>query len=305
MIQNLMIWNRTLKIQANKMKSLIIGMGIGHLYKQVLSNLNIDIVTVDLNVAADYKFYLDAIRDHKKFLSVHICTPNFTHESIARDVANHTRFLFIEKPGVQFESAWLNLVQDFPQTRIMMVKNNMWRSNIDQMRQIYKNSTIINLHWLNENRVPKPGTWFTNKKLSFGGVSRDLLPHLLSLYATIEPNYQKTSWLYRNSWRRWSLADLSNSDYGTVTANGVYDVDDYVELECTMSDKRWHFRTGWRTLKPNDIAIHFHKLPIELGLCPESAYQAMIKAAFDNEANDNFWQSQLQLDCWIHRQINL
>jgi predicted dehydrogenase len=162
------------------MQSLVIGMGIGHLYKKVLENLNINVVTVDLNAPADYKFYPDALQKHKKFHSIHICTPNFTHESIARAAAEHTRFLFIEKPGVQFESAWLKLVHDFPQTRIMMVKNNMWRSNIEQMRQLYKNSTTINLHWLNENRVPKPGSWFTNKKFAFGGVSRDLLPHLLS-----------------------------------------------------------------------------------------------------------------------------
>lgn len=287
------------------MKSLIIGMGIGQLYKQVLTQLNSNIITVDLNLDADYKFYHDAITQHKKFDSVHICTPNFTHESIARAVAKYTRLLFIEKPGLEFESSWRNLVGDFPQTRIMMVKNNMWRDNLDKMRELYKRSTTINLHWLNNNRVPKPGSWFTNKKLAFGGVSRDLLPHLLSLFIALEPNYQKTIWLYRNSWQKWKLQDMTGSDYGQVQPDGVYDVDDSVELECTHNDHRWHIRTSWRTLKPDDIAIHFHKLTVALGLCPESAYNAMIQDAINNENNNDFWRNQFEIDCWIHKQINL
>lgn len=287
------------------MKSLIIGMGIGQLYKKVLTELSSNVITADLNQPADYKFYQDAIKYHKFFDTIHICTPNFTHDSIAEQVASKTRFLFVEKPGLKFESSWNKLVLNNPDTRIMMVKNNMYRHNLYIMRNHYKNSNTVKLHWLNHNRVPKPGSWFTTKDLAYGGVSRDLLPHLLSIFAALEPKYNEVEWLYRNSWQRWRLHQLADSDYGDVNSDGTYDVDDNVELETVIDNKRWFIRTSWRTLERNDIAIHFDNDSMELGLCPESAYMTMIQTAYLNEHNPTFWQKQLELDCWIHRNINL
>jgi predicted dehydrogenase len=286
-------------------KSLIIGMGIGQLYKQVLTELDHTVITADINGNADYKFWDDVLRDHKQFDTIHICTPNFTHESIARTLAKHTKILFIEKPGLSSESNWKKLITDFPKTRILMVKNNMWRDNIDELRDLYKNSKTISFKWLNENRVPNPGSWFTNKELAFGGVSRDLLPHLLSLFAAVEPKYDSAVWLYKHAWQKYTLKDLTDSDYGTVDPNGIYNVDDHVELECTTTNNRCYFQSSWRTLKPNDVGILFDNTFIELGLCPEDAYKNMIKDCLQNLDNDLFWNNQYELDCWIHGKINL
>lgn len=287
------------------MKSLIIGMGIGQLYKQVLEELKFEVITADLNKPADYKFWQDAIRDHKHFDTVHICTPNFTHNSIAFEIAPNCRILFIEKPGLQYQSDWRKLVSQNPKTRCIMVKNNMWRDNIVELQTLYKQSNEIRFHWLNENRVPYPGSWFTDKKLAFGGVSRDLIPHLLSLFISLEPQYEHAVWLYKNAWQRWELKDLADSDYGQINANGVYNVDDNVDLECTIKTHRCFFRSSWRTLKPNDIGIHFDSTFIELGLCPESAYRNMIMDCLDHIDNRLFWDEQFYIDYWIHGKINL
>lgn len=287
------------------MKSLVIGMGIGQLYKQVLTELGHIVITVDLNAEADYKFWQDAIRDHTQFDTVHICTPNFTHESIAQQVAKHTKILFIEKPGLQYELNWQQLLRENPNTRILMVKNNMWRDNINEIKSLYQKSNVISFNWLNENRVPRPGTWFTNKELAFGGVSRDLLPHLLSLFAACDSKYDSAGWLYRHAWQRFELKDLTDGEYGRVNRDGIYNVDDNAEFECTIKDKRCFFKTSWRTLKPSDIGIHFDDTFIELGLCPESAYKNMIRDCIANIDNKLFWQIQYDIDCWIHRKINL
>lgn len=287
------------------MKSLIIGMGIGQLYKQVLEELKFEVVTADLNKPADYKFWQDAVRDHKCFDTVHICTPNFTHNSIAFEVAPHCRILFVEKPGLRYESDWRKLISLNPNTRCIMVKNNMWRDNIAELQTLYKQSNEIRFHWLNENRVPYPGSWFTNKNLAFGGVSRDLLPHLLSLFIAVEPNYEHASWLYKNAWQRWELQDLKDSDYGQINVDGVYNVDDNIDLECTIKTHRCFFRSSWRTLKPNDIGIHFDSKFVELGLCPTSAYRNMIEDCIKNVNDELFWENQMYIDCWIHGKINL
>jgi predicted dehydrogenase len=287
------------------MKSLIVGMGIGALYKNVLENLGHQVVTVDLTKSADYKNLSDALHQHGQFDTINICTPNFTHESIAYEVADRTKILFIEKPGLQTYDKWSRLIESFPSTRIMMVKNNMWRNNIDDMREKYSKSTEIHAHWLNENRVPNPGSWFTTKQLSFGGVSRDLLPHLLSFIVALDDDYNKAQQLYRHSWQRWNLADMISSEYGFVDLTGKYDVDDHVELEYTINNRRWFIKTSWKTNKPSDISISIGDTKYELGLCPESAYSKMIKDAMSNIDNDVYWQNQYYQDLWIHNNINL
>jgi predicted dehydrogenase len=288
------------------MKSLIVGMGIGQLYESVLKKLGHTVVTVDLDISkAQHKDVDSALRIHGQFDTVHICTPNFTHVNIARKIAACSKIVFIEKPGAATEESWKQLIKDYPKTRFMMVKNNMWRDNLNEMQAHYVSSKNINLNWINKNRVPKPGSWFTTKSLAYGGVSRDLLPHLLSLFIALEPNYKNTSWVYKQVWQKWTLDDLKDSDYGDVDMSGTYDVDDRVELEGYVSDHKWVIRANWRNNSHDDIAIYFDDYVVPLGLCPESAYKNMISDAVNNLNNNNFWKEQFEIDCWIHRKINL
>jgi len=287
------------------MKTLIIGMGIGALYKKVHEQLGFHVVTVDLTKPADYRSVTDAIKVHGTFDMVHICTPNHTHQKLAYELGDACKIMFVEKPGLISSTEWSKLVESFPTTRIMMVKNNMWRDNIEEMQAAYSKSSVVRAHWLNENRIPNPGSWFTNRQFSFGGVSRDLLPHLLSFVAALDPKYNSSLLLYRHAWQRWSLSDLISSDYGTVDLTGKYDVDDHTDLEFVVGGHRWYIQTSWKTNKPSDISISFDDSKFELGLCPENAYNKMITDAISNVDNDVFWQDQYHKDLWIHNNINL
>lgn len=291
------------------MKSLIIGMGIGQLYKSVLTELGHEVVTVDQNPAmnADFYEYGFAFAAHDHFDTVHICTPNYTHLNIARHSAIHKAgIVFVEKPGVPDAELWRAMVTDFmTSTRFMMVKNNQWRDNLNEMRNLYHDCKEVTVKWVNKNRVPKPGSWFTNKDMAFGGVSRDLLPHLLSLLVAIEPNYKHIQWMFKQIQQRWELADLVDSEYGDVDTQGVYNVDDYVALDGRISGKNWIVRADWRSNIDDDIAIYFDDYRIPLGLCPEDAYKTMIQTALENRTNNDFWLNQFEQDLWIHKQINL
>jgi len=287
------------------MRSIVVGMGIGSLYKTVLENLNYDVITVDLVKPADFKTVDDAIRAYSFFDTAHICTPNFTHETIARQLADCARLIFVEKPGVKDANTWMSIVTDFPKTRFMMVKNNQWRSNLDEMRQLALQSTTININWINHNRVPNPGSWFTTKELSYGGVSRDLMPHLLSLFAALEPNYFAASQDRNLKIQRWKLDQLSGTDYGAINIDGVYDVDDVHLLRFLHNDKIWNLTANWRSMDSTNVDIEFKlndgsTTVIQLGLCPEDAYQSMIDDAVCNQHNDKFWYSQFIQDYWIH-----
>lgn len=287
------------------MKSLIIGMGIGQLYKTVLTNLGAEIVTVDsdINKGADFPDAVAAVMSRGPFDTAHICTPNFTHFTIATKIAHDCRIVFIEKPGVANASNWATLVHSFPDTRFMMVKNNMWRDNIDEMRLNAESADEVRLNWINRDRVPSPGSWFTNKKLSFGGVSRDLMPHLLSLYIALNPNWLKTDMYGQASKMRWCLKDLTNTEYGKINPNGIYDVDDV----CSIDFEKWKLTADWRSMNQDrrNIEIDFggSTLTHELGLCPEYAYEHMIKEAYERRDDDKFWDKQLLIDYWIHERM--
>jgi predicted dehydrogenase len=286
-------------------KALIIGLGFGQaVYLPVLTELGYQVITVDMNTSkgADFSNLDDAIRVHGKFDTVNICTPNFTHVKLARKVAALSSIIFIEKPGVANSEAWAQLVRDYPATRFMMVKNNQYRDTIEQFKTLADQSHTVRVVWNNKNRIPNPGSWFTTKDLAFGGVSRDLIPHMLSYYVALT-DYTKGNKLYGNAIQRHELEDLIDTDYGSVDHDGTYNVDDFCEFEFSNNNKKWILTANWKDDQADDVYISFDDVKFTLGLCPESAYKAMVENAVANLNNDMFWKEQLQQDLWIHRQI--
>ena len=292
--------------------SLVIGMGIGQLYKEVLTNLGHEVITVDVHPdkRADYTSLKEALASFTDFDTVHICTPNFTHQDIAEQVAPQAGIVFVEKPGFKTAEDWADVVKRFPDTKFMMVKNNMWRDNVKDLRVVADGSDKIILNWINMDRVPNPGTWFTTKELAYGGVSKDLMPHLLSLMAVMDPDYKDAKVEMVTEKQEWELADLTRSDYGTVNAEGTYDVDDFYQLEYTLNGRTWILTSDWRSMQTNEQNIKFsinedYQVVSSLGFCPNEAYQNMIADAIGQIENDKFWEDQYNVDIWIHEQINL
>ena len=288
-------------------RSLIIGMGIGQLYKSVLEKLGHDIITVDQdpNKGAMYTSVDRAILVHKTFDTAHICTPNFTHFDLASKVAPYSKIVFVEKPGVSNSFAWQRLLEEFKYTRFMMVKNNMWRSNIAELKEQASRAKNVNIEWTRRNCIPSPGSWFTTRKLAFGGVSRDLMPHLLSLYVAINPNWRTETTNGHSAQAQWKLEDIDSTEYGTVNPNGTYDVDD----KCTINfSNKWRCLANWRSMDYENSAIEFIMEDnsverFDLGWCPEEAYQSMIEEATNKVDDAKFWTEQYEQDTWIHERI--
>jgi predicted dehydrogenase len=287
-------------------RSLIIGMGIGNLYKDVLTKLGHEIITVDSdpNKGADYTDIESAVRGNW-FDTVHICTPNFTHLSIAEQVAPYAKIVFIEKPGVKTSAEWHNLVRRRPFTRFMMVKNNMWRSNIGELRELANRSKIVNIRWIRKNCIPSPGSWFTTRELAFGGVSRDLMPHLLSLYIALNPKWRTENVNGQGAMMHWTLENIDSTEYGTINPDGVYDVDDACHIDF---GNKWGCQANWRSMTTDDSSIQFimqdNSVEVfNLGWCPEDAYLNMITDAIEHVDDHKFWLDQFEIDTWIHERI--
>jgi len=287
------------------MKSLIVGMGIGQLYYSVFSSLGYDIDTVDANPEKNATYTnIDSVLGHYDIAV--ICTPNFTHEMIARVIAFKCRIVLIEKPGVRDSNSWQQLQEDFPNTRFMMVKNNQYRDTIKKFQQLADQSLTVKIQWLRKNCIPSPGSWFTNKDLSFGGVSRDLLPHMLSYYCRLA-NFKSGVRQNSVSIQNHILSNITSTDYGIINPNGVYDVDDYCTIEFLEGNTRWILTANWKDDTVDDSSISFDMknsaIKLDLGWCPEEAYKEMIITAVSNLDNDEFWNNQFEQDLWIHKQL--
>jgi predicted dehydrogenase len=287
------------------MKSLIVGMGIGQLYYSVFSSLGYDIDTVDANPEKNATYTnIDSVLGHYNIAV--ICTPNFTHELIARVIASKCRIVLIEKPGVRDSNSWQQLQEDFPNTRFMMVKNNQYRDTIKKFQQLADQSLTVKIQWLRKNCIPSPGSWFTNKDLSFGGVSRDLLPHMLSYYCRLA-NFKSGVRQNSVSIQNHILSNITSTDYGIINPDGVYDVDDYCKIEFLEGNTRWILTANWKDDTIDDSSISFDMknsaIKLDLGWCPEEAYKEMIITAVSNLDNNEFWNNQFEQDLWIHKQL--
>lgn len=283
------------------MKSLVIGLGFGEKYTRMLKTMGHQVYTIDPNPtkSADYTMFEQAL-ESAPWDTAHISTPNYTHYTLARRAAHHgTKIVFVDKPGVETPEQWQSLVEEFPNTRFMMVKNNQYRQGIDELKQKYEHAKDITFIWQNNNRVPSPGSWFCNKTKAFGGVSRDLLPHILSLFTYMDSDYSQYKWNPLIKYQNWQLEDLLDTDYGDVNPKGVYDVDDRVEISSIFKKKYVKFIADWRSLTGDKIGIIIDKEFYPLGLCPEEAYIEMFKTAIANQLNDEYWEKQLSQDLWI------
>jgi predicted dehydrogenase len=215
--------------------------------------------------------------------------------------------VFVEKPGLRTAHDWQIMIDSCPETKFMMVKNNQYRDELVFFKALNNVSTNVNINWINYNRVPHPGGWFTNRHYSFGGVSRDLMPHLLSWVAALNPTvYQDSNVLKFEREQRWKLEDLLDTAYGNVNPDGLYDVDDYANIELRVGNVHYKLTANWRSLEQDDQSIAFigdRERRFELGLCPVSAYKKMIETAFENISNLEWWHDQLEQDLWIHNML--
>ena len=278
-------------------KALVVGLGMGQQYKNWLTDLSYDVVTVDADSSkgADFLNIASALTVHPCFNIVYIGTPNFTHESIARQVADHTRLLIVEKPGFATATAWENLVNDFPDTRIVMVKNNQFRVETSGFQELAAISEEVEVCWSRKDGIPA-SPWFTDKDKAFGGVGRDLMPHLLSFYTKLT-NFDKGLPIH-------SIA-LDNHNTG---------IDDYAKLTYNNKGVKWTCEASWKNNVEDKFYIKFivgYKVVkfdlgdymTAFGGCPAGPYINMIKTAVDNLDNDQYWQHQLYEDSWIHTQM--
>lgn len=280
------------------MKALLAGFGgIGaNVYYPELQKLGYEVDVLDL--VSPIAKYTDKNQIKTAYDLAVICTPNFTHEEIARYLATlGTKRIFVEKPGVETASYWNAMCEDHKGTQFHLVKNNLYRSQYGEIFEKLAGSELIgmDINWLNANRIPNPGSWFTNKASSFGGISRDLMPHLYCFAVKVlgQEKVLKTAF-FQGCYQRWSLGNITATDYGVVYPHGIYNVDDMAQAGANIDGVSLRMTASWKEGYDKQSITLFFKdgttYEWDFGLCPAEAYGTMLQ-----DTSDSF-----ELDIAIH-----
>lgn len=300
-------------------EAIVVGLGgIGmNVYVPQLEKLGYRVTTVDPNKPSNYGHVIDVPKTDKYDIAI-VCCPNVNHLCAVLELSDVCKTILVEKPGLANAQAWKNTVHRFPNHRIIMVKNNLYRESINTYTTIADNDDLekIEINWLNRDRIPNPGSWFTNKDMAFGGVTHDLFPHLYCFmfamldWPTIQNVTPKTFQM-----QRWNLDNLGEStDYGKIDKDGFYNVCDYAEAHYMferlgLPPLPVSLRASWKE-GHDDQAIHLYykggrKIKLEFGLCPDSAYGKMIEDVMNNKFMGEERQTWIEedFDHWIHMQL--
>jgi len=304
-------------------KALLVGYGgiAKAVYSTELQMLGYKVEVVEPSVDFfHYKTVNDIPKDKEYDIAV-ICCPNEHHLNAVLEVSDVCKTILVEKPGLANTAAWNRTVHRFPNHSILLVKNNLYRKNIAEFGNLidFDDVSKIEINWLNKDRIPNPGSWFTTQEKAFGGVTHDLFPHLYCfMFALIPFNQFQHTIPQTFAMQRWNLDNISPyTDYGFFNKNGTYDVCDYAEAHYLLpTDDATNslpvtLRASWKE-GYDDQAIYVHyknggQMRVEFGLCPNYAYAEMIKAAVNNEFMGEKRQTWIEqdLDQWIHAQLEM
>jgi predicted dehydrogenase len=287
------------------MKALLVGLGgIGsNVYLPELIKLGYTVETVDPIVGG--ATFEDTKQVTDQYDVAVICTPNFTHDNIARLLADKVETIFIEKPGLPSSSQWNNLCEDFPHTKFILCKNNLYRNSYGALDDFLKGDeelTGIDITWFSADRIPNPGGWSTQRRKAWGGVALDLFPHLYCQLVKIFGGVPEMDRSSHSMAQQHVLGDLTGSDYGTLSNNGIYNVCDYAQETWYIDDKYpINVRASWKQgYDDQSVKIYTESSMYQwnFGLCPAYAYGSMIAVGVTEP-----YELHRHIDTWIHKNL--
>lgn len=287
--------------------ALIIGLNIGSVYQQELISRGWSVETLDIDKSKS-PTYCDIKNVQKKFDVAIICCPNFLHEFYIHECSKFiTNTIIVEKPGVEDKYKWDLIKKEYHQ-KIFMVKNNYYRKQNNNIKNIITTNKIqqIDINWTNKNRIPFPGFWFTNKEKSFGGVSRDLLPHLLHFSCSIFcEKYIKV--ISSKKHQYWNIDSITSTDYGVINKKDpIYNVDDHCKVILSYNNIPINITCSWKDIDSTEnrnIIITLDdnsKFIYDFGLCPAVCYGDMVEHMIKIEKNSSEYETQHNIDDFVY-----
>ncbi len=117
-----------------------------------------------------------------------IATPNHTHADYSLRALGHGLHVLCEKPVALSTSEIKEIISTANAKGLVYMPGfvNRFRYDIMKLRDIVLSGELgeiksIEAGWLRRNGVPRPGTWFTSREYSGGGVLVDLGSHVIDI----------------------------------------------------------------------------------------------------------------------------
>lgn len=135
------------------------------------------------NVSDKYEELLESEVD-----AIIILTPNYTHGQYALKALEAKKHVLCEKPITIYTDEMLKIMEAASENEMVFMPGfvNRFRPDIEKLYQLFAKEDIgelqnVKVGWLRKAGIPRPGTWFTNKKYSGGGVLIDLGSHIIDI----------------------------------------------------------------------------------------------------------------------------
>lgn len=117
-----------------------------------------------------------------------IATPNYTHVTYTLAALTHKVSVLCEKP-ITFHTSEVDEIKKLAEDNgVLYVPGfvNRWRKDIQTLYQMIQENQLgeilqVNGGWTRKCGVPRPGTWFTRREYSGGGVLIDLGSHIVDI----------------------------------------------------------------------------------------------------------------------------
>lgn len=120
--------------------------------------------------------------------AVVIATPNYTHASLTKLALQSGKHVLCEKPFALSYAEALSMQELAEERKLVLMPAfvNRFRPDISLMREKVQAGEIgtvrqVEASWTRQAGIPRPGSWFTQKKYAGGGVLLDLGSHLLDI----------------------------------------------------------------------------------------------------------------------------
>lgn len=165
----------------------------------IQKNENVKITALfDTDIQRVYKigeqFHIEGQYDNfEEFITsgldgVVIATPNFTHTKYTLEALKRGIAVLCEKPVAMHVDEVEQIIQASKENSAIYVPGfvNRWRQDIQKIYKELSARSIGELRkveagWIRKCGVPRPGTWFTNREYSGGGVLTDLGSHIMDI----------------------------------------------------------------------------------------------------------------------------
>ncbi|MDR0270824.1 Gfo/Idh/MocA family oxidoreductase [Paenibacillus sp.] len=195
-----------------------------------------------------------------EFDYVFILSPNFLHAETIKKFINQNVRIFVEKPICINQSEMNELVSSLKNTNVSLHVSAPFRyrqdfKEIKKLVDDYQFGDIyhVELSWV--KRRGTPGTpWFTNKKLSGGGVLADMGPHLMDLFYWLFGYHEPLKYLSSGSAFFLNSGDAYSNwhDQNANREQGVCDVEDNCFSFISYKDISLSLNTTWASNIEND-----------------------------------------------------